>query len=116
MTGKRIETLDLGGEFAGQVILDEKRRPKLHDLREKRVHVRVSALLELARERESTPYVAVAIAGEIQTVVPAPLDGVEGRRILAMIPEAALIPGGKPKFFLVEGPREQPRLLPLELR
>jgi hypothetical protein len=114
LVGRRLEALDIGGEFAGRAIFDGESRPKFYDPSEKHVPVRVSALLELARSRESTPYVAIAMAGEIQTVVPAPVDGVNGRRVLAMIPEATLIPGVKPMLFLVEGPPEQPRLLPLE--
>jgi hypothetical protein len=51
-----------------------------------------------------------AMAGEIQTVVPAPVDGVQGRCVLAMIPESKLVAGAQPTLFLVEGPPEQPRI------
>jgi hypothetical protein len=114
LVGRRLEALDVGGEFAGRAIFDGESRPKFYDPSEKHVPVRVSALLELAHARESTPHVAIAMAGDIQTVVPVPVDGVNGRRVLAMIPEATLIPGVEPMLFLVEGPPEQPRLLPLE--
>jgi hypothetical protein len=56
------------------------------------------------------------MAGRIQTVVPAPVDGNNGRRVLAMIPEAMTIPGVEPTLFLVEGPPERAQLRPLELR
>jgi arylsulfatase A-like enzyme len=116
LTGKRLDTLDVGDEPAGRAIFDAEARPKFYDPSERYVPVRVSALLELARERELTPHVAVAMAGRIQTVVPAPVDGNNGRRVLAMIPEAMTIPGVEPTLFLVEGPPERAQLRPLELR
>jgi hypothetical protein len=116
LTGRHLETLDVGGEPAGRAIFDAEKRPKFYDPTEKHVPVRVSALLELARERESTPHIAVVMAGQIQTVVPAPVDGINGRRVLAMIPEAAMTPGVEPTLFLVEGPPERAQLRVLELR
>jgi hypothetical protein len=110
LAGKRVEALDVGDELAGRATFDAKSQSIFYGLNEKHVHVRVSASLELARERESTPYIAVAMAGEIQTVVPAPVDGVQGRRVLAMIPESKLVAGAQPALFLVEGPPEQPRI------
>jgi arylsulfatase A-like enzyme len=111
LAGTRVEALDVGEELAGRAIFDVESRPKFYDPNEKHVHVRVSASLELAREPESTPYIAVAMAGEIQTVVPAPVDGVQGRRVLAMIPESKLVAGAQPTLFLVGGPPEQPRIM-----
>jgi hypothetical protein len=116
LTGRHLETLDVGGEPAGRAIFDAEKRPKFYDPTEKHVPVRVSALLELARERESTPHIAVVMAGQIQTVVPAPVDGINGRRVLAMIPEAAMTPGVEPTLFLVEDPPERAQLRVLELR
>jgi len=110
LAGMRVEALDVGDELAGRAIFDEERRSIFYGLDEKRVHARVSALLELVREPESTPYIGVAMAGEIQTVVPAPVDGARGRRVLAMIPESKLVAGAQPALFLVEGPPEQPRI------
>jgi hypothetical protein len=116
LVGRRLESLDVGDEQAGHVTLDAATGARFYDPNEQLVPVRISGLLELAREREFTPYVAVAMAGRIQTVVPAPVDGLAGRRVLAMIPEAALVAGSAPTLLLVEGTPEQPRLRPLELR
>ncbi len=117
LTGRRLEGLVAEGEIGGNVALDPAGIPGSRDPSEEGfAPVRISGVLELAREPESTPHVAVAMGGVIQTVVPAPVDGAAGRRVLAMIPESALAAGTRPRLFLVEGPPEQPRLMPLELR
>jgi len=116
LVGRRLASLDVGPDYAGRLVLDTPGRPGSRGLGERFAPVRVSGLLELAHEPGYTPQVAVALAGRIQTVVPAPVEGAAGRRVLAMIPEEALAAGSTPELFLVEGTPEGPRLLPLELR
>jgi hypothetical protein len=116
LVGRRLETLNVERVSAGHVTLEASPGRSFLDPDKNRVPVRISSLLVLEHEPESTPHVAVAMAGQIQTVVPAPVDGAAGRRVLAMIPEEALLPGASPTLLLVEGTPEQPRLRPLELR
>jgi len=116
LIGRRLDGRVVEDAPAGRVVLDPSVRPGFRDPARGLAPVRVSGLLELAREQDSTPHVAVAVAGVIQTVVPAPVDGAAGRRVLAMIPEAERAAGTRPRLFLVEGPPEQPRLRPLESR
>jgi hypothetical protein len=114
LVGTRVDALEVGNAPAGRAVFEDEARPSYLDPAEKHVPVRISAWLEFEPAREPTPQIAIAVGGKILTVVPAPTYRVGGHRLLATIPEDALIAGVEPALLLVEGSPEQPRLLPID--
>lgn len=120
VVGELLETLPVGTERAGRIVLETGRRPAFHDATERRVPVRISGHVELEADPAIVPYVAVAVAGRVQTIVPAPLDDNHMRRVLAIVPEASMLLGDTQfaeefGFYRVEGSLDTLQLSPLDV-
>ena len=108
------------GRSRGSLTLDRSQRPPRLSPRDVLVPVRVSGVLELDPPwpaEAAPPRIAVVAHGIVRAVVPAPRDRGEAR-VLATLPEASLQGEGDPglAFYLVEGPPDRARFMPLSRR
>ncbi|MBW1684436.1 MAG: sulfatase-like hydrolase/transferase, partial [Deltaproteobacteria bacterium] len=110
LVGRRVEDFGPIGEAQVQAVLDPMQRLFPIGDEDELVPVRVSGVIRLPSAVRQRVYVAVAVAGVIQTVVPAPRFG-RSHRLAAMIPEEAVRDGrAEPALYLVTGSGDSPSL------
>jgi hypothetical protein len=110
LVGRRVEDLGPIGEAQVRAVLDPMQRLFPIGDEDELVPVRVSGVIRMPPEVRQRVYVAVAVAGVIQTVVPAPRFG-RSHRLAAMLPEEAVRDGhAEPALYLVEGSGESSSL------
>ncbi len=128
LVGRRIAELRVQAA-AGEVRIEKDRGFKSLDPSDRALPVRISGTLHLdGGDPTATPHVAVALGGIVQTVVPAPRDGLDefrelgyvpdefaGFRVSAMLPEQEVRHGERPELFLVEGTADEVVLAPLRI-
>ena len=111
LAGRRVDDLPIDSQGAGTLSRSGKSEPGDRDLR-------IVGDLNLNRPTAETPYVAVALNGLIETIVPARRAGEErAYRVAALLPEDHFTgEGDVVEVYLVEGEPNSPRLARLSLR
>ncbi len=108
--GRRVSELPMGEEGVGSFTREAGPAGVV-------VNVRVVGRLDLVRPVADTPFVAIAVNGTIETIVPAPKTRWHGYRVAAMLPEERFASDGEVvAVYLVEGEPENSRLFQLTMK